>query len=211
MRFLAAFLATWLTVGAVVHGATVTLAWDANTDGVTTGYRIRYSDTTPEANPRELDVGNVTQVSIPNLTAGLAYFFTAVAYDAAGNVSYPSNAVVWSAQDPPLPSCTFPTGNAWLLTTIVGKLNQTGSKGVGSLASITFLTQSPGSPIVYLAVRANGVDIPYSVTAGTDLHAVGTLWFSVPALSGLIHYSVYARNAAGCDLDKTTTFSQTLP
>jgi hypothetical protein len=65
------------------RAAQVTLAWDANTEADLGGYKVYYG-TASQSYDWFVDVGNVTQTTITNLTAGTAYYFAATAYDDAG-------------------------------------------------------------------------------------------------------------------------------
>jgi outer membrane lipoprotein-sorting protein len=74
-----------------------TLSWDApttNADGTPltdlAGYRIYYGTSSGNYS-QNINVGNVTTYTVDNLTEGATYYFTATAYDAAGNESEYSN------------------------------------------------------------------------------------------------------------------------
>lgn len=78
---------------------TANLAWDApttNADGTIltdlAGYKIYYG-TTSRGYANVIDVGNVTNYTVGNLSWGIVYFFTVTAYDTAGNESIYSNEV----------------------------------------------------------------------------------------------------------------------
>ncbi len=68
----------------------VSLAWDANVETNIAGYRLYYGALSGHYT-QMLDVGNVTEATISNLTAGFTYFFAVTAYDSAGFESLPSN------------------------------------------------------------------------------------------------------------------------
>jgi hypothetical protein len=74
------------------HAASVKLAWDAATDGVTKGYVVLYG-TAPGQYTGSINVGLVATYTITNLTAGTRYCFVAQAYDAAGTRSDSSSEV----------------------------------------------------------------------------------------------------------------------
>jgi large repetitive protein len=64
--------------------------WDANSDGVTNGYRIYYGTAPGAYQPVDgIDVGNVTEFQL-DLTPGLSFYFVVRAYDAEGELGPPS-------------------------------------------------------------------------------------------------------------------------
>jgi hypothetical protein len=199
MRRLGLTLALLLLGAVPLHAATVVVAWNASPSPEVTGYRVQYG-TAPGIWPQVIDVGPVLTARVP-LDPG-RYFFTVVAYSQTAT-SAPTNevAVTIAASDP----CAFPLGATAVSIFVTGKLQKTGSGGPGSRAFITFQAASPNSPIVFLSVRANGVDVPDSVTDGTTLRSVGSLWFTIPP--GLMGYAVYGKNAAGCAREQPTGFS----
>ncbi len=83
-----AFLLAAISLASAVES--VTLAWDANVEPDIAGYRLYYGQTSG-ANTEMMDVGNVTEATVQNLTVGLTYFFVVTAYDSSGVESLPSN------------------------------------------------------------------------------------------------------------------------
>jgi large repetitive protein len=69
--------------------ASVTLAWDQPTDGITTGYILFYG-TTSQSYSQQIDVGGVAIYTVSGLTDGTTYYFAVRAYDALGELSAPS-------------------------------------------------------------------------------------------------------------------------
>ena len=182
---------------------TVTAIWDPTPDA--TGYRLYYG-LTPGLDETGVRVDTTsTSVPIAGLTAGRTYYFHVRAVNAAGvsaasmEVSFLVPGVV--ASDP----CAFPLGATSVTIFPTGKFQKTGSGGPGSKAFISFQAASPNSPVVFLSVRANGTDIPDSVTQGTNLRAAGSLWFTIPPLAA--SYAIYARNLAGCSREQPTGFT----
>ena len=70
----------------VVHGATVTLAWDANTEDDLAGYKIHYG-TASHSYSQNIDVGDVTEYTLEDLDDGVTYYLAATAYDVDKNES----------------------------------------------------------------------------------------------------------------------------
>ncbi len=81
----------------------VMLEWDANTEGDLAGYKV-YVGTTSEAYTNSIDVADVTDYTIQNLTVGTTYYFVATAYDTSGNESGYSNEVSYLVVDATPPS-----------------------------------------------------------------------------------------------------------
>jgi hypothetical protein len=72
--------------------ATVTLAWDANSESNIAGYIVEYG--TQGGNPStSLNVGNVTTRQITGLTVGVTYYFRVRAINTAGQQSAPSTEI----------------------------------------------------------------------------------------------------------------------
>jgi hypothetical protein len=66
--------------------AELTLAWDAPSDGITTGYILLYG-TAPQSYSQQVNVGNTTSYAVKNLLDGTTYYFAVRAYDAGGVTS----------------------------------------------------------------------------------------------------------------------------
>ena len=72
------------------EAATLTLAWDPPSDGIITGYVIRYG-TQSRTYTDQINVGVTTTFSVDDLTPGIRYYFTIQARGPAGSLSEPSN------------------------------------------------------------------------------------------------------------------------
>ena len=75
--------------------STVTLAWDADLPTIdpltnTTGYQLNIGVASGNYT-QNIDVGNTTTATVPNLTSGTRYYSVITAYDSAGLQSPPSN------------------------------------------------------------------------------------------------------------------------
>jgi len=196
-----------LGLAVIAQAATVSLTWTAPASGaVPTGYRILYGSTSGQYTTT-VDAGAVTSLAL-TLAPG-AYYFVAVSYNVAGT-SAPSNEVstLLTGGDP---LCTAPLGTRAIAIFPTGKMTKTGSGGAGSKAALTFQAASPNSPIIAMTIRANGLDVPDSITQGTDLHAIGSLWFTIPSVRGAYTFSIFARNAYGCERDQPTSGKVTIP
>lgn len=85
----------------------VTLAWNPSADASVVGYRIQSRE--ENALPTTINVGGLTQVTLPGLKEGLRYTFTVTSYNGAGIESAPSNPADVLV---PVPLVLVPGGNA---------------------------------------------------------------------------------------------------
>ena len=197
---------------------TVTAIWDPNppSEGLPVSYRLYFS-LMPGLDETAARIDTTsTSVAVPGLLAGRTYYFHVRAISASGLIGDASPEVVFLvAGVPPVDPCAFPLGSTSVSIFVTGRLQKTGSGAAGSGAAISFRAFSPNSPITYLSIRANGVDIPDSVASasgpGDKLASPGSLWFSVPSGPATYAFSVYARNLAGCSRQQPTGFSITVP
>lgn len=183
----------------------VTAAWDANTDGITTGYILKFGTISHQYDSQIDAAGiNTTAVVVPGLLIGVKYYFAVLAYNSLGQQGPLSNEINFTPSDP---KCAYPLGqNAVVI--FPTKLVKTGSGNAGSLSEIYFVVSSPNSPINYLSIRANGIDIPDSIMGPTippaSLKPTLGSRFTVPPIP--VNYSIFATNAYGCQREQTTVF-----
>ncbi len=69
--------------------ATITAAWDRNTDAMTTGYMLQYG-TSPGSSQWSYDAGNQTSAQV-TLSRGQRYYVSVRAYNSSAQMSPPSN------------------------------------------------------------------------------------------------------------------------
>lgn len=91
-----AVLSMLLLMASACLAADVTLAWDANPDQTIAGYRVYYG-TESYFYTSVIDVGNRTVLTISGLLPGVTYCFSATAYNAAGDESYYSGEIAYTA------------------------------------------------------------------------------------------------------------------
>lgn len=84
------------------QSASVTLAWNANSEPNIAGYRLYYG-TASHTYTQQIDVGNSTTGTVSNLSSGTTYFFAITAYNTAGVESAFSSELAYT---PPLPTPT---------------------------------------------------------------------------------------------------------
>jgi len=89
-------------VATPAHSADVTLAWDPNSEPDLAGYKVYYKTgssgppydgTGATEGDSPIDVGNVTEFTLHDLTDGVTYFFVVTAHDTEGLESGYSNEV----------------------------------------------------------------------------------------------------------------------
>ena len=85
----------------MAFGETVTLAWDANTESDLKGYVLYYGPASGNYTS-DIDVGNNTQYTTPDLQDGVTYYFAVKAYNEAGSESGYSNEVSHTVTSPNL-------------------------------------------------------------------------------------------------------------
>lgn len=99
MKKIIVFLLLVVIAAFTLRSASVTLAWDANSEPDLAGYRL-YSGTNGSGIHTLLaDVGNVTLVTVSNLTLGATYYFVVTAYNTSGLESTPSNEISYKVPD----------------------------------------------------------------------------------------------------------------
>jgi Fibronectin type III domain len=82
-------IAIYLFTPRRTDAASLTLAWDPPSDGITAGYTLLYG-TSSGSYPWQINIGMVTSYTVLNLSPGTNYYFVVRAYDAAGAISGPS-------------------------------------------------------------------------------------------------------------------------
>ncbi|HDL18986.1 MAG TPA: T9SS type A sorting domain-containing protein [Bacteroidetes bacterium] len=88
----------------LLFGKSVTVSWDANTEADLLGYKIYYG-TASRSYSKVVDVSNVVQYQIDNLSEGQTYYFAVTAYDTAYNESgYSAEATVTFESSNPQPN-----------------------------------------------------------------------------------------------------------
>ena len=98
--FIVSILNIFIFVAITSYGASINLAWDANTEGDLGGYKIYYG--TSSGNYGEpFNAGKITEYELSGLTGGTRYYIAITAYDTSENESNKSEEVSGVAQLPP--------------------------------------------------------------------------------------------------------------
>jgi hypothetical protein len=75
--------------------SSVALAWDGSPSPEVTGYRVSYGAASG-IYTNSVAMGNVTNITVPNLTSGVTYFFAVSAFDSNGLESAFSNEIAYT-------------------------------------------------------------------------------------------------------------------
>lgn len=114
--FLLIFLGVFLP--GLLFGKSVTVSWDSNTEADLAGYKIYYGTASRSYN-KVVDVGNVVQYQIDNLSEGQTYYFAVTAYDTAFNESgYSAEVTVTFESSTPMPA-PAPASDPPVITDVV--------------------------------------------------------------------------------------------
>lgn len=70
----------------LIQPGTVIISWNANSEADLAGYRIYYGNASRNYHTQR-DVGGTTEITIPDLTDNVPYYFAVTAYDTANNES----------------------------------------------------------------------------------------------------------------------------
>ena len=154
LRFLAASLAV-LLFAARVDAATVTLAWDPNSETDLARYYVGYR-TSPTGSETLVNVGNVTTWSLTTAVAGSTYYFRVYAENNAGLRSAPSTEVSTTIPNTVPP----PTGGGLTLergALNYGAVNSSGSTlGAKTPSQRVLVTQTAGGAALAWTAASTG-------------------------------------------------------
>lgn len=133
----------------------VSLAWDASA-APSTGHYVYYG-VAPRTYTSQIDVGNQTTYTVPNLTAGQTYFFAVTAYDALQNQSSFSNEVsVTIAATAPTQTALASLDNPVIVgATVTFTATVTGSAPTGYVTFTAGATTIAGCSTVTLVGTSN--------------------------------------------------------
>jgi len=86
------FVAKLIFTTQIIYGASLNLAWDANTEGDIAGYKIYYEISSRDYG-ETIDVENITTYELSGLTDGTTYYIALTAYDILNNESEKSDEI----------------------------------------------------------------------------------------------------------------------
>lgn len=120
-RMVALFAILSAVVGVIVdaQSATVSLGWDANTDGVTKGYYVYTLQGTTQVSKQ--DALTATTFTVSGLANSTTYSFNVTAYDVNKRESLPSNTVNFTTPAAiPIPAVPTISGYNWSKNAVSG-------------------------------------------------------------------------------------------
>jgi len=180
-RFLGVCLALCLAA-ARLEAATVTIAWDPNTEGDLARYVVGYRTSATGAETT-VNVGLVTTWSLTTAVAGQTYYFRVYAENTSGLRSAPSNEVTTTIPTTPPP----PTGGGLALERArlsFGSVRSGTSLTASTPSQRLLVTQTATSPVSWTASSSNSWlrvtptsgtgTTPLTVSIASSLSTVGT-------------------------------------
>ena len=153
LRFLGLCLAVVAFATARAEAATVTIAWDPNSETDLARYLVGYR-TSPSGTETVINVGLVTTWSLTTAVAGQTYYFRVYAENVSGLRSAPSNEVATTVPTTPPP----PTGGGLALDR--GRLSFGATKTGTTVHQVTpsqrlLVTQTASSSVSWTATASN--------------------------------------------------------
>jgi Putative Ig domain len=172
---------------AVAKAATsVTIAWDANSDGVTTGYYVYYGTQSGQYSGY-VDVKNATSAVMNAADSTATYYFAIQAYSASGDKSQMSGEVSWK------PSAQAPS----LLNP--GSMSAT----VGQSVSVQLKATDPGG----LALTYSASGLPPGLGVGSTTGLIS----GAPTTAGAYNVTATATNTANLSASQLFTWTVLAP
>ncbi len=124
--------------GSALYGGQATLLWDANLESDVVGYKLHYGSSSGSY-AQSVNVGNVTEATIPDLEGGATYFFVVTAYNSAGQESLASNEVSSAiANGTPVASITAPATGSKFAKRAPITINSEASDSNAGIAKVEF-------------------------------------------------------------------------
>jgi hypothetical protein len=186
LRVLGVCLMACLLFAARVDAATVTIAWDANTETDLARYIVGYR-TTPTGSETTVNVGLVTTWTLTTAVAGQTYYFRVYAENTAGLRSAPSNEVSTTVPTTPPP----PTGGGLALeraTLSFGATKQGTTVAAQTPNQSLLVTQTVTSPVAWTATVTSGT----SWLRVTPASGTGTGPITISILPGSLNPGTYS-------------------
>ncbi len=199
LRLLGFCLGLCLLAAAHAEAATVTIAWDPNTEPDLARYVVGYR-TSSGGNETTVILGKVTTWSLTTAAAGQTYYFRVYAENTSGLRSAPSNEVSTTIPTTPLP----PSGGGLALergTLAYGAVKSGSTVAQTSPNQRLLVTQTASSPVAWTASTANSW-LRVSPTSGT-----GTTPLTVSIVAGSLAPGSYTSSVRVRPTGTSTTLS----
>ena len=168
----------------------VSTGWNPSPDPSVTGYYLCWGLATGQCT-NFIDVGDVTNATLGGLTTNVEYYFTVVAYDAAGDQAVPSNEIQYMATNQPAGG--VPTFTTDLVSQTLAAVGSDVSLQVGATG---------GDPLTFQWLF-NGATLPGETSYVLQLSSVTT------ADAG--QYQVLATDPGGTAASSVTTLTIMAP
>jgi hypothetical protein len=183
LRFLGICLAVCVLTAARAEAATVTIAWDPNSEPDLARYVVGYR-TSPNGTETVVNVGLVTTWSLTTAVAGQTYYFRVYAENVAGMRSAPSNEAQTTVPTTPPP----PVGGGLAL--------ERGGLAFGAVKSGSTVTQqTPGQRMLVTQTAAGSVSWTASTSASwlrvTPTSGTGSAPVTVSVSAGSLNPGTY--------------------
>jgi hypothetical protein len=196
-----------LQLASLAQASTVTLAWDASSDPMVTGYNI-YSGTVSHSYTNLVNAGMATSVTISNLVPGTTYYFAATTYTLSGLESD------YSLETP----YTVPvsTNSATSLPPTLDQpkdmtINENAGQQTVTLTGISSGATNVVRLLSVVAISSNPSLIPNPTLSYTSPNSTGTLTFTpAPNSYGTVSMTVMVDNSAPSNNTVIRSFSVTV-
>ena len=184
-----AFVLLCLSFGKPGFAASVTLAWNPNSESNLAGYKVQYG-TAPGVHPTTVDVGNQTTYVVGGLGPG-TYYFVVLAYNTSGLQSPLSNEVSVTITAPSPPPPTNPSLTASPGSVGPGENVTVSWSGIGSASVRDWIGQ-------YSAAASDGGYTAWKYTSscgqtpGGAARSSGSCVFAMPTTPGIYQFRLFA-------------------
>ena len=196
-----------LNFSSPAEASTVTLAWDASTDPMVTGYNI-YSGTVSHSYTNLVNAGIATSVTISNLVPGTTYYFAATTYTLSGLESDYSLETAYTVPVSTNSGTILPPTLDAVKDIIV---NENAGQQTVTLTGISSGSTNVVRLLTVAALSSNPSLIPNPTVNYTSPNSTGTLTFTpVPNSYGTVNMTVLVDSSAPSNNTVIRSFNVTV-